>query len=240
MDMPPQPTIQLFGPTHLLIMAMIPAMALLLVLAARSKPKLALWIRIGLGSFLVLDEVAWYIYEFLTSGLQFPDALPLHLCDITVWVAAVACLTLSPWSFEISYFIGIAGISMAVLTPDVWTPLLSYTTIHFFLMHGGAVMSILFLTWANLARPRPGGMWRVFLYLNLYAALMGTIDIIFKVNFMYLCRKPEAASIMDYLGPWPVYILGAEALAIGLFALLWLPVRKQSIAIARHSPAATP
>jgi hypothetical integral membrane protein (TIGR02206 family) len=221
-----QPTIKLFGPTHLMILASVPVLAALLALAVRRNPKAAYWVRIGLGSFLVLNELAWFGYEFFAGGLQFPDALPFHLCDITVWVAAVACLTLSPWSFEISYFIGIAGISMAILSPDVWTPLLSYTTIHFFLMHGGAVMSILFMTWAGLARPHPGGMWRVFLYLNLYAALMGLIDFIFKVNFMYLCRKPEAASLMDYMGPWPVYILSCEVLAIVLFTLLWLPVRK--------------
>ena len=231
-----QPSFRLFGPPHLLILAMVPVLAALLTLAARRNPKAAYWIRIGLGSFIVLNELAWYGYGLFTGELQSAAALPLQLCDIAAWVTAVACLTLNPWSVEIAYFIGIAGSGMAIVTPDVWMPLLSYPTIHFFLMHGVAVASILFMTWANLARPRPGGMWRAFFFLNIYAALMGIINVVFKANFMYLCRKPEAASILDYFGPWPVYILAAEALAIGLFTLLWLPVRKKSIAIAGRRP----
>jgi hypothetical integral membrane protein (TIGR02206 family) len=231
-----QPSFALFGPPHLLILAMVPVLAALLTLAARRNKATAYWIRIGLGSFIVLNELAWYGYELFTGGLQFPEVLPLQLCDIAAWVTAIACFTLRPWSFEIAYFVGIAGSGMAIITPDVWMPLLSYPTIHFFLMHGVAVASILFMTWANLARPRPGGMWRAFFCLNIYAALMGIFNVVFNANYMYLCRKPEAASLLDYLGPWPVYILGAEALAIGLFTLLWLPVRKKSIAIARHSP----
>jgi uncharacterized membrane protein YwaF len=49
--------------------------------------------------------------------------------------------------------------------------------------------------------------------------------LIYKTNYMYLCRKPEGASPLDYLGPWPWYIATGEVVALGLFALLWLPFR---------------
>ena len=220
---------KLFGPSHFLILAAIPILAGILSWAARRNPKAALWIRVGLGSFLVLNELSWYGYEIHTSGLS-ADMLPLQLCDITLWVTALACLTLNAWCFEMAYFIGICGSGMAIITPDIWEPLGAYTTNHFFLMHGGAVTSILFLTWSGLARPRPGSLWRAFLYLNIYAGLVGIVNIAFKANYMYLCAKPEEPSILDYFGPWPIYILSSEALAIALFTLLWLPVRNKSVA----------
>jgi uncharacterized membrane protein YwaF len=43
---------------------------------------------------------------------------------------------------------------------------------------------------------------------------------------MYLCRKPKSASLLDSLGPWPVYVAAGAALAAMLFWLLSLPLRK--------------
>lgn len=217
---------ELFGPVHLLILGAIPAAAGVLAWLSRKRPGATRGIRLGLGSFLLVNELVWYGYKLHTEGVRFPEGLPVQLCDLALWLTIITAFTLKHWSFEVAYFAGVGGSSMAVLTPDLWAPLLSYPTMYFFLAHGGVVATILYLWWARLLRPQPGCVWRALGILNIYAALIGVFNAIFDTNYMYLCQKPPSASLLDYFGPWPVYILAGEVFAVVFFQLLWLPFRR--------------
>jgi len=221
----------LFGPRHLLILGAFPAAAALLTWLSRQRPASTRAIRLGLGVFLVVNELIWLIYRLKTEGVRFPEGLPLELCDLALWMTILTAFTLRTWSLEVAYFAGIGGSSMAMLTPDLWAPFLSYPTMYFFLAHGGVVMTILFLLWSRSARPRSGCVWRAFAILNIYTALIGAFNAFFGTNYMYLCQKPLNISLLDYFGPWPVYIIVGEVFALLAFQLLWLPFRaKQNTA----------
>ncbi len=216
----------LFGPTHLAIVAAVPAVAAALAFTARRRPAAGRPIRHILGAFLLLNEVVWYIYQIRNGYLHFPGQLPLQLCDLAVWLAALAVLSRSAWPFDLVWYWGLCGAGMALLTPDLWTPFPSYLAIAFFLSHGGVVATILFLAWSGLARPRPGSVRRAFIAINAVAAAIGAFDAIFGTNYFYLRQRPSSASLLDLFGPWPFYILLAEPLVLLLFWILWLPFRR--------------
>ena len=51
---------------------------------------------------------------------------------------------------------------------------------------------------------------------------------VFQSNYFYLCEKPSEVSLLEIMGPWPVYILLGDVIAFVMFWLLWLPFRKKA------------
>jgi len=177
----------------------------------------------GVAAALLLNSIVWYVYLAFRGWLTFPDGLPLELCDATLCITVIAVLTLNRTAFDLSYYGALAGTSMALLTPDLWEKFPSFSTVQFFIAHGFVVVAVLYLVWSGEARPRPRSVWRAMVALNLFAALAGAFDLLLGTNYMYLRAKPENASLLDYFGPWPWYIVVSELFAFGVFTLLYVP-----------------
>jgi hypothetical integral membrane protein (TIGR02206 family) len=180
--------------------------------------------RLVLGWGLILNELVWWRFRYSHEGVHVAN-LPLQLCDVTLWASAIACLTLLAPLVELAYFAGLAGAGMALLTPDLWSPWPTYPAIYFFVAHAGIVIICAVLVFGGIAPLRKGAPWRAFGLLLIYAFLVGMFNKIYGSNYMYLCRKPRNASLLDALGPWPWYLVAAAATALLLFWLLWLPAR---------------
>jgi hypothetical integral membrane protein (TIGR02206 family) len=220
-------TLATFSPIHLAIVAAVPVSGAALAAWARARPAAARPIRLALAAAIAAHELAWYGYTVAAGSFRPPHGLPLDLCDVVLWLTVYALATLSPWALDLVYYFGLAGSGMAILTPDVGAPFPSYPAASFFLAHGGVVAAILFLVLAGKLRPRPGSWWRALVWGNAYGALVFAFDAAFGTNYMYLREKPASPSLLDWLGPWPWYILGGEVAAAVLVALLYLPFSRQ-------------
>ena len=56
---------------------------------------------------------------------------------------------------------------------------------------------------------------------NLLCAAL--VNYLFDANYGYLREKPQRASLLDYLGPLPIYIAGLEIVAAFMFLVLYAP-----------------
>jgi hypothetical integral membrane protein (TIGR02206 family) len=184
-------------------------------------------LRIALVLLLVGGELQRYFHD----GVGFPDRLPLHLCNVTTWVAVLALLTLSPLASEFTYFCGLAGAGMAVITPDMG----SHWPARFFISHGGLILTAVVLAAGRIVPIRRGAPFRAYGLFAVYIGLTGIFDWRFGANYAFLAYKPSFSSLIDLLGPWPVYIGTLGAIAAGLFWLLWLPLRPKSPGAAPRS-----
>ncbi|MDZ4801379.1 MAG: TIGR02206 family membrane protein [Bryobacteraceae bacterium] len=215
----------LFGTIHLTLLASIAVTAALLAILCRTGRIPTRPTRLILGYTLGLNELIWWAFRYSHEGFNFPNNLPLQLCDVLIWATVAACITLSPALVEFTWFAGLAGAGMALLTPDLWAPWPQYPAIYFFLAHGGIVAGAMLLVAGRLSPLRPHALWRAFSMLIAFASFVGAVNQMAGTNYMYLCRKPGSASLLDQLGPWPIYLIGGAAVTLAIFGLLWLPVR---------------
>ena len=196
-------------------------------------------LRLPLAALLVIGLGYALAHALPLRGLDWLDILPLELCDLAVLVAVWALLRGSPLACELLYFWGLTGTLIAMLTPDVDWGFPDSRCISFFALHGGVAVAAVVMAFGAGIRPRPGANLRVFWITNAYALLAGVIDIVTGRNYLYLRAKPSKSSILDVMGPWPWYILAADALAFVLFWLLMLPFRERGSprgSDSRHPP----
>ena len=213
-----------FGWTHGLLLAGTAVAAVGLAWLCRLKRLWRRGVRLALGCGLAANELAWWGFRYSHEGVHLTN-LPFQLCDVTLWVSIVACLTAIPVAIEFAYFAGLAGAGMALLTPDLWSPWPSYPALYFFAAHGGIVVACAVLVFGDGRPFRAGAIRRAFALLIGYAAAVGAFNAVFRTNYMYLCSRPQNPSLLDWLGPWPVYLGGGALVGLALFWLLWLPVR---------------
>ena len=180
-------------------------------------------IRVGLAGFLLAGAAGYVVAEWRLGALSPWDFLPLHLCDFAIFVAAFALFTRHHGAVELVWFWALTGTLLAVVTPAVSGSFPDWRWILYFAMHGGVIAAALVLVLGCGIRPRPGAAWRAFGWTVAYASVVGIVDLVTGANFLWLRAKPPQPTLLDWLGPWPVYILAAGAIGLAGFHLLALP-----------------
>ncbi len=217
---------RLFSRTHLYTLLLIGLVMLLLSIVFMKfrdgiRKSCLRYVLAGLLIFLETTFFAWNVaYDVWSPS----DSLPLHLCDAAIILGAVMLSVRSFLLFELIYFWGIGGSLQALLTPDI----VRYNFPHFlyfqfFTAHTAIVIAVLYMVLVEGYRPYHSSIWKVFLMTNLYMLVVAPINLLVDGNYLFICEKPAGATLMDYLGPWPWYILSLEPIAVAVFYICYLP-----------------
>jgi hypothetical integral membrane protein (TIGR02206 family) len=177
----------------------------------------------ALAGILLANFVAYYAVRWPRGDLSMANDLPFHICDLAIFVAAVALLTRRQWAYELLLFWALAGTLQGVLTPDLRVDFPHPYFFVYVVNHSGVVISALYMTIGLGMRPQPGAPLRVFLISWGYFWAMLAINWLLGTNYGFLMEKPPMATVFDYLGPWPIYLISLHGLAIALFAAIYAP-----------------
>lgn len=215
----------LFGPGHLIALAVIVLINLSFIWLRKSTDqKLKDRVRYTIAALLVISEGSWHIWNIAIGEWTIQTHLPFHLCAVLVWTSLIMLLTKNYYIYEFAYFLGIAGASQALLTPEAGIyGFPHYRVFQTIVAHGSIVTASIFMTVVEGYRPHWSSLKRVFLWTNIYMVVVTGINVLIGSNYLYTLHKPDSASLMDLLGPWPWYLLSLELVALILCGLLYLP-----------------
>ena len=149
-----------------------------------------------------------------------PVNLPLQLSDVVTLTSIVALWWPRPALVELVYFWAFSASLQAVLTPDLDQTFPDVLYFTYFATHSGAISAAALLVFGEGRTPRRGAVWRVYGATAVVAAVAAVATVVTGGNYMFLRRKPVHGSLLDVMGPWPVYIVAGAALGLVLFLAL--------------------
>lgn len=174
-------------------------------------------------AFLLLAVFAAALWQkYSDAEFDAQRALPMHLCDWTLFAVVTALLWRGQTPFELAYFWGLCGTLQALVTPAIGSEVSLLRKIVFFVDHAAIVAGVLFLLLVPRLRPR--SMWRVLLWSEIYLATALGVNALTGGNYGFLAHKPEQASMLDLFSAthW-LYVLQINLVALLFFSVAYLP-----------------
>ncbi|QTN32216.1 TIGR02206 family membrane protein [Akkermansiaceae bacterium] len=216
-----------FTSVHYITLAVGFAITALVILCAKRSEKNERFAT-AILAFLNLSAYPFALFAWHNHPRALDNVLPLHLCDLAAIVAGFALFTRKPFLLTLTYFWGLAATLQALLTPAITIGPPSLPFIHFFVQHFAIVAAALYIP--LVLKWRPEAPWwksplKVFGISVAYQGVALLVNMALKTNFAFASRPPDNPSLIDHLGPWPVYLFAMQGLAFVLFILLALPFK---------------
>ncbi|MBK8451598.1 MAG: TIGR02206 family membrane protein [Saprospiraceae bacterium] len=119
--------------------------------------------------------------------------------------------------FGILYFWILAGTLQAVITPDLKEQFPHYIYFRYWWIHCGMISLIFYglfvfkwkIYWIDIKNAIIGA--------NVYLVFSILVNLLTGGNYFFSMRKPESASLLDHLGPWPWYLFTGQIVMAALF-----------------------
>lgn len=223
---------QMFSASHLMaLLILILIVFNIFIFKDKLQNKNMRMLELAVAFFLITLETAYHVWMIQTGTWTASRSLPLELCSFATFFTILLLITRRKIFYEILLFIGLLGASQALLTPYLYFGFPHFRFFHFFCTHILIVCTPLYFTWVKNYRPTFTSIIKTMIFLNLLVPVISFVNQLTKGNYLYLHHKPATASMLDFLGPYPWYILSLEGVAFTLSILVWLLFRRKSATV---------
>jgi hypothetical integral membrane protein (TIGR02206 family) len=181
----------------------------------------------AMGRFIAITLLVYYVIETIVRvtylGVPFAHNLPFEICSALFLIGAFALYTRHPIALEITFLWAFAATLHALITPTPGEGFPSVEYVRYFMAHGLLVMVGTFAVLALDATITWWSLLRAAIALQVFELVVAGVNLVLDQNFMYLRRPPPSPTLIDSLGPWPIYLVSLELVGIASFAL-WVAV----------------
>lgn len=156
----------------------------------------------SLGIFLILLKIFDTFILLKYEGYRFIEALPLHICNISLIVGALFLITRKEILFNILYFFSFGAI-LAIIFPDFSTFNIWYYPFIYMTTHTFEYITIIYsLIYLNVSVTKQGyDATKIFMSILIFINLI--INYNFNTNYMFL--NNYASSFLSFIKPIWLY-----------------------------------
>ena len=170
-----------------------------------------------------LTVILFHLYYISLGNYNLTTDLPLYLCSLLALFIPYFTYYRRYWMYEILVFWIIAGTLQGVITPDIAEGFPSFDYFRYWVVHLGLLIIIFYATFVFKMKPKFKSIFKSILALQLYVVMIVLINYVLDANYFYLNEKPQAASLLDYFGKWPFYIVVAQLILVPYFMIIYVP-----------------
>ena len=208
-----------------------------------SLPQDAPWrrpLRLALFVSVLLNESAWFAYRHFALEVPLAKNLPLHLCDMSVFILLALSLGGGRLLAELLYYAGAVGALLAVCLPAISERGAVYPVAEFryFFTHIALVVGGFYFTFGRRFYPDLGAPARSCAAVLLFAAAITPLNLYLGTNYFFTLSAPKQLAFLHAYPHW-LFCLGAALVFLAVFFLLHLPFVWIKNRRARRAPDAT-
>lgn len=218
---------KLYGPEHLIWLAVVAAMIFAMVRIYQKLGKVGRRrYAKGIACYLLATEVIRDALIFALGGWEW-SYIPLHPCSFTMFIIAVWAFKPNRFCGNLLYGFGIVGAACALLFCN-WTsqPPLQFQSVHSFVFHGVLVAFVLMTVICGDIRPDGRGIIDNLVFLIPVASVATVFNMILPdCNFFFTNGGSEGSplEILVKLFGEPWWLLSYLALAAAVLTVEFLP-----------------
>ncbi len=215
-----------WGPSHLAVLA-VSVLVYGGLIAWMRRQSAAVQQRVGtvVGAMPLVVWASFNLFRLAIGDWTKHVDIPLNLCPL---VSFVLPLVLGPQRsyrvFEIVYFFALVGCMQALITPNLFEEAPHYMFWRYWLLHVSIVGAVAYAVAVYGLRPTWASLGRAYLALVAYVGVAKVLNTLLGTNYAFTQRKLDTASVLDALGPYPIYIVQALGVTLVLFVVAYLPV----------------
>jgi len=178
-----------------------------------------------IGILVFINYPLWCILEIFAGSFDIEKHLPFHLCRISNLLILHVMIFKNRLVYNILFYWGMGAVSQAMFSPDITQTFPHFHFIRYFLGHHLFVICIVYATVIYDLKISKHGIFMTAWasVMVLFLGFVANIVIGGDANYLWIMSKPPETvrSLLDYLGPHPLYILSGLFLSVIIYYIVF-------------------